>query len=76
MSLLIVCQKLSQLSRDTTEKALRRLKSDAQQIVAQVAGEETPEMVDDVWVRLIRHYVGQLRRYFHFRKNYKKEVRS
>ncbi len=53
------------------EKALRALKDDASQIIVQVAGEETPELVDDVWVRLIRHYVGQLRRYFHFRKNYK-----
>lgn len=52
------------------EKALRALKSDAGQIVVQVAGEETPELVDDVWVRLIRQYVGQLRRYFYFRKNY------
>jgi hypothetical protein len=47
------------------------LKRDAQQIVTQVAGEETAGLVDDVWVRLIRHYAGQLRRYFHFRKNYK-----
>ena len=52
------------------EKALRALKSDAGQIVVQVAGEETPELVEDVLVRLIRQYVGQLRRYFYFRKNY------
>ena len=57
------------------EKALCALKGDAQRIVVQVAGEETTELVDDVWVRLIRHYVGQLRRYFYFRKNYK-EARS
>lgn len=53
------------------EKVLRALKDDANQIVIQVAGEETPELVDDVWVRLIRHYVGQLRRFFYFRKNCK-----
>lgn len=53
------------------EKALRALKGDAKQIVAQIAGEEKPELVDDVWVRLIRHYVGQLRRYFYFCKKYK-----
>jgi len=52
------------------EKALRALKDDAGQIVVQVAGEETPELVKDVWVRLIRQYVGQLRRYFYFRSNY------
>jgi hypothetical protein len=52
------------------EKALRALKSDAGQIVVQVTGEETPELVEDVWVRLIRQYVGQLRRYFYFRSNY------
>ena len=53
------------------EKALRALKGDAQQIVVQVAGKETSELLDDVWVRLIRHYVGQLRRYFYFCKKCK-----
>jgi hypothetical protein len=52
------------------EKALRGLKGDAQQIAVQVAGEETPELVDEAWIRLMRHYVGQLRRFFYFRKKY------
>jgi hypothetical protein len=51
------------------EEALRALRGDASQIVVQVAGEETPELVDDVWVRLIRNYVGQLRRYFYFKNH-------
>lgn len=52
-------------------RALRGLEGEAETIVTSVTREEAqPEMVDEVWIRLIRHYVGQLRRYFHYRKNF------
>lgn len=52
-------------------KALRGLKGDAETIVTNVTQQEAQlEMVDEVWIHLIRHYVGQLRRYFHYRKNF------
>jgi hypothetical protein len=52
-------------------KALRRLKGEAETIVTNVTQQEAQlEMVDEVWIHLIRHYVGQLRRYFHYRKNF------
>lgn len=53
-------------------KTLRGLEKEAKTIVTNVTQQEAqPEMVDEVWIRLIRHYVGQLRRYFHYRKNFK-----
>jgi hypothetical protein len=53
-------------------RALRGLKGEAETIVTSVTQKEAePETVDEVWIRLIRHYVGQLRRYFHYRKNFK-----
>jgi hypothetical protein len=53
-------------------RALRGLGGEAETIVTSVTQKEAePETVDEVWIRLIRHYVGQLRRYFHYRKNFK-----
>lgn len=74
---------LYQVGRDTGAKSwrfkdfgetlvaqLKALRVDAASIVREVDGIKEPpaELVDPVWIELVRHYIGQLNRYFYYRK--------
>lgn len=50
-------------------REIDRLRNDiAKQVVGQVKERPSEREIDDVWIYIIRQYLGQLRRYFYYRK--------
>ncbi|MGQ9626633.1 MAG: hypothetical protein ACUVV0_06985 [Anaerolineae bacterium] len=50
-------------------REIDRLRNDiAKQVVGQVKERPSEKEIDDVWIYIIRQYLGQLRRYFYYRK--------